>query len=265
MNCDHAEKPVPLFRRSGGFKPTGHVETVPADDVVLDKPVAAFGNFLFDRVGMFETARVSDGDGPGETVREYRLVELPLDCLSQFDLIDIAQDEQGLDDLAEGFHGLVEAVLAGIRIQAPEYLGSRGFLELDRGDKAQQIIPGCSNHTFTDDRKGWRERSGFRSFPRGPSFCLPGAGGPAASCSPNSFSVVGAASTAGPCEVQRDPEGSSARRPLGLKPFGDILRNPAIVFLSGSNVLAAGPAVELSVTSAPEQHKLLTLTLQPGS
>ena len=174
MNCDHAEKPVPLFRRSGGFKPTGHVETVPADDVVLDKPVAAFGNFLFDRVGMFETARVSDGDGPGETVREYRLVELPLDCLSQFDLNDIAQDEQGLDDLAEGFHGLVEAVLAGIRIQAPEYLGSRGFLELDRGDKAQQIIPGCSNHTFTDDRKGWRERSGFRSFPRGPSFCLPG-------------------------------------------------------------------------------------------
>ena len=76
MICDHAEKPVPLFRRSGGLKPTGHVETVPADDAVLDKPVAAFGSLLFDLVGMFETTRVSDSDGPGETVRELRLIEL---------------------------------------------------------------------------------------------------------------------------------------------------------------------------------------------
>ena len=77
MNSDHAEKPVPLFRRSGGLKPTGHhVETISADDAVLDKPVAAFGNLLSDLVGMFKTVRVSDGDGPGETVRELRLIEL---------------------------------------------------------------------------------------------------------------------------------------------------------------------------------------------
>ena len=64
--------------------------------LVLDEPVAAFGNLLF------ETARASDGDGPCDAVREFRLVELPLDCLPQFDFIDIAQDEQGFDDLSEG-------------------------------------------------------------------------------------------------------------------------------------------------------------------
>ena len=42
MNCEHAEKPVPFFWRSGGIKPTGHVEIIPADGAVLDEPVAAF-------------------------------------------------------------------------------------------------------------------------------------------------------------------------------------------------------------------------------
>ena len=43
---------------------------------------------------MFEIARISDCDGPGETVREFDLVELLFDRLAQYDLIDIAQDEQ---------------------------------------------------------------------------------------------------------------------------------------------------------------------------
>ena len=53
------------------------------------------------------------------------LVELFLDCLPQFDVVDIALDEQGLDDLAEGLHRLVEAVLPGVRVQAPEDFRSR--------------------------------------------------------------------------------------------------------------------------------------------
>ena len=40
---------------------------------------------------MFETAWISDRDGPGEAVRQLDPVELFLDCLPQFDLVDVAQ------------------------------------------------------------------------------------------------------------------------------------------------------------------------------
>ncbi len=40
---------------------------------------------------MLETAWISDSDGPGEAVRELDPVELLLDCLPQFDLINVAQ------------------------------------------------------------------------------------------------------------------------------------------------------------------------------
>ena len=110
----HPEKPVSLLRGSGILELTGQVEIVPANDAVLDAPVAAFGDLLLDFLGMFETARISNRDGPGETVREFDLVELLLNRLAQFDLVDIAQYEQRLDDLTEGFHRHVEAVLAGI-------------------------------------------------------------------------------------------------------------------------------------------------------
>ena len=41
---------------------------------------------------MFETAWISDRDGPGEAVCEFDSVELLLDCLPQFDLVDVAQE-----------------------------------------------------------------------------------------------------------------------------------------------------------------------------
>ena len=63
------EKPLSLVSGPGGLELAGHVEIIPADDAVSDDPVAAFGDLLFGFVGMFETARISDRDGPGETVR----------------------------------------------------------------------------------------------------------------------------------------------------------------------------------------------------
>lgn len=89
-----------VWPHAWGDELAGQVEIVPAYDAVSDEAVAAFDNLLGFLFGMFDTAQISGRDGPGE-VREFRFVELPLDCLSQFNLIDITQDEQGFDDLAE--------------------------------------------------------------------------------------------------------------------------------------------------------------------
>ena len=91
MERDHPLKPVLLLRGSGGLDLTGQVEIVPANGAVLDEAVAVFGDLLFAFPGMLETAWISECDGPGEAVRELDPVGLLLDCLAQFDLIDVAQ------------------------------------------------------------------------------------------------------------------------------------------------------------------------------
>ncbi len=54
--------------------------------------------FLF---GLCELAGIADSNGAGEAIGEFDLVELLLDGLPQFDIIDIAQDKQRFDDLAD--------------------------------------------------------------------------------------------------------------------------------------------------------------------
>ncbi|MCY4137270.1 MAG: hypothetical protein OXF56_03265 [Rhodobacteraceae bacterium] len=91
----------------------GQVETVPADDAVPCEVGAALANLPVFFFGMFDTARIADRDSPGICSR-VDLVELLLDRLPQFDLVDIMQDEHRLDDLAEGLHRGVEPVLPGV-------------------------------------------------------------------------------------------------------------------------------------------------------
>jgi len=43
--------------------------------------------------------------------------------------------------LAKGFEGLIKGMLAGIGVEPPEDIGGSVFLELDGGDKPQQVIP----------------------------------------------------------------------------------------------------------------------------
>ena len=113
------------------------MEVVPADYAVPDQPVAGLGDLLLLPFGLRELAGIPDGDGTGEAVGEFGLAELPLDCLAQREVVCIAQDEEGLHDLAEGLEGLLERALAGMGIEAAEDVGRGVFLELDRGDQAQ--------------------------------------------------------------------------------------------------------------------------------
>ena len=99
---------------------------------------------------MAELAGIANGDGAGEAVGEFNLVELALDGLPQAQVIDIAQDEQRFDDLAEGFQGLIERMLSGIGIQPPEDVGRGVLLELDGGNEAQQRIPVLADQGLID-------------------------------------------------------------------------------------------------------------------
>ncbi len=56
----------------------GKVEVVPTDDAVFDEAVAGLGDLLFLFFGLGELAGIADGDGAGETVGEFDLVELAL-------------------------------------------------------------------------------------------------------------------------------------------------------------------------------------------
>jgi len=69
------------------------------------------------------------------------LVELTLDRLAQFNLIDVAENEGGLDDLAKGFQRPIQRVLLRIGVESPENFRGGGFFEHDRRDQAQNVVP----------------------------------------------------------------------------------------------------------------------------
>jgi hypothetical protein len=54
---------------------------------------------------------------------------------------DLVKSHIELDDLSERFQGPVESVLFGVRVQSPEGFRGGHFLELDRDDQAQDVVP----------------------------------------------------------------------------------------------------------------------------
>ena len=70
------------------------VEVVPADDAVLDQPVARLGDLLLFLLGLQEFARIADGHVAGEAVGQLDPAELLLDGLPQGQIIKVPQDKQ---------------------------------------------------------------------------------------------------------------------------------------------------------------------------
>jgi len=123
---------------------------VPADDGVPDQPVAGFRDLLFLLFGPGVFAGVSDGHGAGETVGQFDLVELFLDGLPWSRIVDVAQDEEGLDDLPEGLQGLIQGMLPRVRVQPPKDVRGGVLLEFDGGHKAQKVVPVFMDNCLID-------------------------------------------------------------------------------------------------------------------
>ena len=65
----------------------------PAYYAVLDQSIAAFGDLLIGLFSVFQTIWISDRGGACESVCQFDFVQLLLNGLAQFDLIDVLQDE----------------------------------------------------------------------------------------------------------------------------------------------------------------------------
>ena len=93
---------------------------------------------------------IPEGDGLRKLVGTFALVELFFDRLTEFDVIDYAQNEIGFWNLAELFQRLIQRVLLRIGIEPPKELRGRGLLQLDRRDKSQNLIPLRFDEGFFD-------------------------------------------------------------------------------------------------------------------
>ena len=50
------------------------IETIPADDAVLNEPVAGLGDLLLFLFDLRELSRVANGNGAGESIGQFNLV-----------------------------------------------------------------------------------------------------------------------------------------------------------------------------------------------
>ena len=150
MCCDDVQQHFLLFVGLCHCNFSRQIEVILADYAVLDQSVAAFGDLLFELFGVFQTIWISNRDGAGEPVRQFDFAQLPLDGLAQVDLVDVAQDEHRLDDLADSLHRLIDAVLVRVGIQATEDARCGCFFQFDRNNQAQQVIPAFENYPLVD-------------------------------------------------------------------------------------------------------------------
>lgn len=90
MCCDRTTKIFLGFGIWCLFELASKVEVVPTDDGVLDEAVAGFRDFLLLLLGLGELAGVAYGDGAGESIGQFDLVEMALDGLPQSEIVDIS-------------------------------------------------------------------------------------------------------------------------------------------------------------------------------
>jgi hypothetical protein len=134
------------------------VEVVPEDDRVLDQPLASLGHLLVRLLGLVQLPPVADRDRPREAVGALDLVELTFDGLTQLDVVDVAQEEDRLEDLAERLQRSIEGMLLRVRVQAAEQVRGGGLLEPDRRDESQDLVPLLLDQ-FDVDIAGWAPAS----------------------------------------------------------------------------------------------------------
>ena len=82
--------------------------------------------------------------------RSLAFVELRFDRLPEFEIVTVSQDKEGFWNLPEFLQCLIKRMLSGIGVKALEQLRRGRHLQLDGGNKAQNIIPLILNKTFAD-------------------------------------------------------------------------------------------------------------------
>ena len=94
----------------------GEIQVVPADNAVFDQTLTPFSHLLLLLLDLQDFSGIADRDCPSEVMSMFNLVKLALNRLSRLNIIDVAKDEQGFDDLAKGLQRPIKRVLLGVRI-----------------------------------------------------------------------------------------------------------------------------------------------------
>ena len=126
------------------------IQVIPADDAILDEPFAGFGHLLVFLLRLQEFAWIADRDRAREGVDMLDAAEHFFNGHAQHRLVDHAQNEDAFQGLAEGLQGLIQAVLLGIGIEPAEDIRGGRFLEFDRGDEAQDVVPELNDVLLID-------------------------------------------------------------------------------------------------------------------
>jgi hypothetical protein len=96
---------------------------------------------------------VSEGDRLGKLLRSLAFVELRFDRLPEFEIVTVSlylRIKRVFGIFPNSFKCLIKRMLSGIGVKALEQLRRGRHLQLDGGNKAQNIIPLILNKTFAD-------------------------------------------------------------------------------------------------------------------
>jgi hypothetical protein len=99
------------------------VQVVPVDDGVHQQALAGFGYQLLEAGGGVKRLVASVPDSKSQALGAFALIELLLNALTQFHLVNVAQSEFDFDQLAQLFQGPVERVLAGVGVKPAKQTG----------------------------------------------------------------------------------------------------------------------------------------------
>src|SRR5260221_13726331 len=109
------EEALPLFGVGRLCELLREVQIVPTHETILDEPFTALGKLLFVLLSLEELARIADRHGASEAMRSRNLVELAFNCLAQWDVVNVAQEEEGFDDPAKRLERPIQRMLLGVR------------------------------------------------------------------------------------------------------------------------------------------------------
>jgi hypothetical protein len=115
---DGGKQGSPLLVGLRVLQPLSQEQIVPANDRVLNEPATAFGQILFDLIGLQDFLIVPEGDRAREFLRTLDFVELLLNRLPEEGIINVAEEEEGLGNFAKFLQGLVQRMLLGVGVES---------------------------------------------------------------------------------------------------------------------------------------------------
>src|SRR5262249_47176200 len=98
---DGLEKGRALFSIRGVGELLRDIQIIPSHDAIVDKSFPTSDDLLLVLFGLQKLAGIAYRHRAGKAMGQLNLIELPFNRLAQRDVVNVAQDEERLEDLAK--------------------------------------------------------------------------------------------------------------------------------------------------------------------